>query len=252
MSRAYIPIIIALVLIQSLIGTGSKQAEAATNSLVKVEMDQDTISLDVSPDGDGKGSFSGRVFLTYPNNPLIDYVEVTLDPEAEDYIIFQMDEFVFTLSAEQPEAFIRGNLSVGMSSSSSREGGITIGGMARIFPLGTNIQVESDTIVVEILPYYGAILYFDTPYGKMSDGEDRTFDLRVNNTGNAADTFTLRVMDQEFLRSQGVTVEIGTPSFDLEEGGSELVPIHVRTKGTDRGNYLVQIEVISAGTGECI
>lgn len=215
-------------------------------SLVRVEIDQDVLALDVGPSGNNTAILTGRVYLPYPK--LVDSAEVFLTQDIPDYSGLLLSQNEFTLTAEEPEARFQGNLTVPPSLSSSLKGAVSIGGSATISPGGTTVKVEDDVADVEILPYYGAALYFQRVFGKIGPDGTETFLLRINNTGNADDTYALSLVDSAALKGEGISVDMEATK-SVPEGGSAQVQVTVKAHDAERGTYIVRIEARSEGKG---
>jgi hypothetical protein len=239
---------LALIAVLSLSALVALPAGAApqTVSLVRVEIDQDLLSLDVSPTGNSTALLTGRVYLPYPK--LLDSADVFLTQDIPDYSGLLLSQNEFTLTPEEPEATFHGNLTVPPSLSSSLRGAVSIGGSATVQPGGTSVKIEADSTDVEILPYYGAALYFQKVFGKIDPDGTETFILQVNNTGNADDTFTLSLVDPAPLREGGIAVELENAQA-VPEGGSAQVQVTVKAHDAERGTYIVRIEARSEGKG---
>ncbi len=115
-------------------------------------------------------------------------------------------------------------------------------------PQGTPTGVESDSANIEILPYYGATMYFHKVFGKVDSGGSGTFTLQINNTGNSDDSYTLSLLDPATLTSKGISVEFDREQ-DVPEGGSVQVKVVVNARDADRGTYTIRIAVRSVGKG---
>jgi hypothetical protein len=217
-------------------------------AMVRVEIDQDMLTLDVGPDGNGTALITGRIYLTYPNNPLMDSVDVVIEADYPDYAGLVLSAYDFTLSASEPEVRIWGNLTAPPSTSSSLGGNVMIDGSAVVHPSGSPAQLQADIVGIEILPYYGAALYFQEVFGKMGSDTSMTFILQLNNTGNAMDTYTIALIDGSILRTERIIVDFeGTQT--VPEGGSAQVKMNVRVKGAERGTYMIKVQATSQGKG---
>ncbi|MDG6225139.1 MAG: hypothetical protein QCI82_06465 [Candidatus Thermoplasmatota archaeon] len=224
-------------------------SNAASAFIVRIEIAQDIIYFDVSPDGNGSASVSIRIYLPYPNNPLMERVDVVIEAARPSFLNIYLSTNEISLSRESPEATVLGNMTVAPSTSSLLRGDLVISGTARMYPSGATVPVEGDSSSINIQPYYGADLYFPTPFGKMSEGETLTFPMRINNTGNANDAYKLSVIDEEVLKETGIHVKLDQDIIEVPEGGSVLVDVIVSASGARRGNYFIRVEANSNGKG---
>jgi len=247
--RSNAPLVFALVLIPMMMSAAPSEGEPAAVSLVVIEVEQDSIAVDVSAEGNYSGRLTGRAYLPYPNNPLIDHVEVFLGSELppRTSLILSIDRF--TLSPEVPEVAFVGNITVLPSTSSSSVGSIIIQGTAKVYPSAATTEVQADSVLIDVLPYYGADIYFPTPYGKMVRGDVGSFDLRVNNTGNANDVYQLRIKDPSSLKDRGLKVSLDQERPSVPEEGSVIVKVEVSARDVKRGSYILAVEAYSQGKG---
>jgi hypothetical protein len=238
-----------LVLSISILAVPGESAGPTKFAVVMVEIDQDMVEIDVGPDGNCTAYVTGKVYLPFPNNPFVDYADVTLEQDIPDYASLQLSAYKFRLSAAEPEGRFSGNFTVTPSLSSSTIGTVRISGTAVASPSGITTDVQGDEFSVGILPYYGAQLYFRQVYGKIEKGGSDTFVLQLNNTGNSDDTFTLSLADPQYLSAKGISVEF-EKTHTVPEGGSVPVDVKVRLNGADRGSYVIKIEAVSSGKGD--
>lgn len=225
------------------------EVQGASAFIVMIDIAEDIVYFDVSPDGNGSASVQIRVYLPYPNNPLMERVDVLLAADQPTFLNIYLSTNEVSLTRERPDSTIFGNMTVAPSTSSLLGGDLVVSGTARIYPSGATVPVEGDRSSLMILPYYGADLYFPTPFGKMSEGETSTLPMRLNNTGNANDAYRLSIIDEAGLREKGIHVKLDQDRIDVPEGGSVLVDVGISARDAKRGSYILRVEARSEGRG---
>ena len=225
------------------------EGRASSAFIVRIDITEDIVYFDVGPDGNGSSSVQIRVYLPYPNNPLMERVDVLLAADQPSFLNIYLSTNEISLTRERPESTIFGNMTVAPSTSSLLGGDLVVSGTARIYPSGATVPVEGDRSSLRILPYYGADLYFPTPFGKMSEGDKLTFPMRLNNTGNANDAYRLSIIDAAGLEDKGIHVKIDQDSIVVPEGGSALIDVEISARDARRGSYFIRVEARSDGKG---
>jgi hypothetical protein len=115
---------------------------------------------------------------------------------------------------------------------------------------GNDGGVETDTALINILPYYSATIFFGVPTGKLDAGSSKTFVMTIQNTGNSGENFVLSVTNAEFLSSKGIEVTFPESKVYIDEGGEKEIDVKVSVSGdADRGSYIVKIAVWSERNG---
>ncbi|MGA1872541.1 MAG: choice-of-anchor T family protein [Thermoplasmatota archaeon] len=217
--------------------------------LVMMEIEEDSISIDISFNGTSTGQIQCRATLLYDLGLLIEYVDLYIEPEFPDYISVVLEDYEVRLTPESPVYDFTANISVDPKTSSTLNPSVIMGGTART-NRGTDGEVRTDSTEVEILPYYSATIFFSDPTGDMDTGSTDTFPMTIQNTGNAGEHFILSVTNSEFLSSKGIEVTFQDSRVYVEEDGEEEVEVKVKAgKDTDRGSYIVQIAVWSERNG---
>jgi hypothetical protein len=65
-------------------------------------------------------------------------------------------------------------------------------------------SVEPATIMVYVLPFCCPQIYCDLPKQEVNKGESVTFELKINNLGNADDIYHIEIANSEELKSKGI------------------------------------------------
>ncbi|MGA1793695.1 MAG: choice-of-anchor T family protein [Thermoplasmatota archaeon] len=247
-------LVFVLVLSALLIGffpgtRGSIDAPQQAVELVMMEIEEESISIDISFNGSSEGQLRCTATLIYDLGILIEYVDLYIDPEFPDYISVVLEDYEVRLTPDDPVYEFTANISVNPKTSATLNPSVVMGGMART-NRGTDGTVRTDSAEVDILPYYSATIFFPNPTGNIDTGSTETFILTIQNTGNAGEHYLLAVTNNEFLSSKGIEVEFPESRVYVDEDGEEEVEVKVKTdSGTDRGSYIVQVAVWSERNG---
>jgi hypothetical protein len=79
-------------------------------------------------------------------------------------------------------------------------------------------------------------LVMNDKYKRTSPGEAVEFDLKVQNTGNGMDTYSIQVLNEDELESEDYVVTMSQRSFDISKFSEEVIKITVTPpKGLDTG-----------------
>jgi len=225
------------------------EAPEQTVDLVVMEIQENSIPIDISFNGSSEGKLHCTATLIYDLGILIDYVDLHIEPEYPEYISVVLDDYDIRLTPDDPVYEFTANISVDPKTSSTLNPSVVMGGTAET-NRGTDGTVQTDSAEVDILPYYSATIFFPNPTGRMDTGSSETFVLTIQNTGNAGEHYILAVTNSEFLSSKGIEVEFPESRFYVDENGEENIDVKVKVdSGTDRGSYIVQIAVWSERNG---
>jgi len=221
-----------------------------TIDMVEMEIDEDSISIDVSFNGTFTGQIHCRATLLLNLGILIEYVDLYIEPSYDDYISVVLEEYEARLTPEDPVYEFTANISVDPGTSSTPGPVVTMDGTVKT-NRGTTGSVSEDSASVRILPYYSSNIYFVDPTGEMDTGSTETFSLTMENTGNADENFILSVTNTEFLASKDIEVTFEEARVFVEEGGKKEVDMKVKAgNGADRGSYIIKISAWSEKNGE--
>lgn len=233
---------------------GDERAPRQLVNIVDIEIAEDSVDMDVSFNGSSsavlrntaslkESTFSGRV---------IDHVDVILTEESPDYLGVVLSVYEFTLSPEEPALQFTANVTITPGSSSSLSPVVTVDGTATVYfqSLDTQGGVAEDSVDVNILPFYGGELEFQQSFGKVVQGDERTFQLTVRNTGNAGDRFHLFISNSDELKEGGIKVTLESDTVDVPEGGSADLDVKVEAeRDAKRGSTRVIVATYSEEKG---
>ena len=123
---------------------------------------------------------------------------------------------------------------------------VTIDGIAKVqqSPQGVTFGVKEDIAEVGYAPFYMGRVSFQVPDGEMIilKGEEKTFDLLVENTGNVREVFHIFVINSGELVSDGIEVTFSEDSISLEEGGDGTIEATVNV-GDDAGGRNATVKI---------
>lgn len=109
----------------------------------------------------------------------------------------------------------------------------------------TTGAVVADTTQVIVLPYYLPEILSPEPAKQVVQGESTSFDLRINNSGNILDTYSLGIENSEDLNSNGISIQVDD-EIDVEAKEYEEIEVDVRTSSdTSSKKYTIWIVVTS-------
>ncbi len=219
-------------------------------NMVELDIAQESISFDVSFNGSCSGTFHCTASLLLNLGVLTDSVDVVLIVEQSEHMSVALSEYNFTLTQEDPTRDFLAEVTLLHGTSSSLQPVLTIGGSAISQPTGTKGAVVEDSAYVDVLPFYGAEISFVESYGKVDQGGSSTFSLNIRNTGNSDEKFIFVLVNNDDLRSRGITVSMEDGSITLAEGGSKEVPVKITAdRDARRGGVTVYVEVYSENNG---
>ena len=111
---------------------------------------------------------------------------------------------------------------------------------------GFSGSVEPVTVMVYVLPFHRPKIFCEAPKKEVNKGESVTFELRINNDGNADDTFHIEIANLEDLKSKGITVDdISDISIIYQDHGSVQVKIRVSSDTEVKG---ANIDIVVTST----
>ncbi|MGA1820144.1 MAG: choice-of-anchor T family protein [Thermoplasmatota archaeon] len=241
--------LLMLLLINGEQADGDVSSPQQAVELVVMEIEEESISIDISFNGSSEGQLKCSATLIYDLGIFIEYVDLYIEPEFPDYISVVLEEYEVRLTPDDPIYEFTANISVDPRTSSTLNPSLVLGGTART-NRGTDGTVRTDSAEIDILPYYSATIFFPNPTGSMDTGSSDTFILTIQNTGNAGEHYILSVTNNEFLASKGIEVEFPESRVYVDEGGEEDIDVRVKVdSGTDRGSYIIQVAVWSERNG---
>jgi hypothetical protein len=234
----------------SLDASSEKEGPQQNVDMVRMEIDEEAVSVDISFNGSFMSEVHCRAILIFDLGLAIDYVDLYFEPKFPDYISVELDKYQVRLTSEDPIYEFTANISVAAGTSSTVNPTVTLDGTART-DRGTDGGVVTDSISVRVLPHYSATVFFGVPTGSMDTGSSKTFILTIENTGNSGEHFILNVMETEFLSGKGIEVTFEESRVYVEEDGEREIEVKVSVSGnSDRGSYLIKISVWSERNGK--
>ncbi|MGA1822148.1 MAG: choice-of-anchor T family protein [Thermoplasmatota archaeon] len=233
-----------------LIADGSRGPSDAL-SVVVVDILDDDVQIDISLGQNRTGTVSCRAYLKPGATVIFDSVDVVLYTDFPEYVnSVNLSADRFTLTEDDPEIFFTATVNVREKTSSAVSGSLEIAGESTLTPSDRKNEVEPDSAVVRIKPYYGGEITFDVIQGTIIQGDSKEFTITVINHGNADDTFHLEVRDPDLLKEKGITVTFESSSVPVREGGSATTTAVVKVSdNADRGFAIITVEVWSEHKG---
>ena len=167
--------------------------EAQATPDFRIEVNPGDIKLDVSPRGTGVGTT--QVTVTSASAHTIT-VEVTIT--LAGYIVSPLISTVTIAPGDSATinvavaALVRTPYKVGQ--------GLVHGEVTRIDGLAVNTGYTADTgFIVTSKPYGKVILQSEKPFQKVSPGKEYPFQIKVQNNGNALDSYSLEIINKKEL-----------------------------------------------------
>ncbi len=235
MRKAGSIIIFALIFL-SLLSSLSFSSKADLLTTVTVETEP-SCEIDVSPGSKGVAVVQGTVTCDYYNTLIPLVVELSATSTIGTATI-DKPQIVFQGSDQTEDINI--TVQVPLLTSSSSEQTCNITGVWEQGP--TSGQVIGDTFQVIIMPFFRAIVYSELPLKEVKQGENTSFNLYIENTGNCDDKYHLGIANREELESSNLIIP-KLANFDIEEGCSKNINFEVdAASDTPVGDY--QIELI--------
>jgi hypothetical protein len=217
----------------------SLSAAAGPFTEVSVDMD-DLVEVEVGPGSKGIATINGIVTCQTANPT---QCIVSLSPTST----------VGTTTIDKPNIVFQGggiqtrDIEVGivvpMFTNASESESSTVHGTWQ--QGGTAGQVQSDITQVIILPFYRLTIFSENPVQEIGSGETTKFPVRVQNTGNCPDTYTLKIANREELKDKGINIEC-INVIPLDPDQSYYFDITVKTySNTPAQRYEIYLSVTS-------
>jgi hypothetical protein len=213
---------------------------------VYVDVIEPFVEINVEPGSLGQGVINANVTCENFNaaTPLIVslYTESTIGSSTLDkpQIVFQ--------GGHQSEVVKVSILVPIITSSASDDHKLTITGIWQ--QGGTEGPVNGDYSQIIILPYYFPIISSDDPEQEVNQGDEATFNLLVNNTGNINDIYRFEIEDGNQFEEDGIEIET-LDRISLGEGGSQKTELSVKTSSeTPIKTYGINLILTSVGSEE--
>ena len=201
------------------------EAEAQLVPDISANMNDASVTLDVSPRGTGLGSTSVTIF----NSALDATVKVEVRIELPG----------FTVSPQFATVSIPPN--------SDKTIGIAVAAILRTSYKQVNANVFAEVTQVNGIPadgistaqtgfivlsepYGKVILQSDRPFQKVSPGKEYPFKIKVLNNGNAVDTFAIEITNKDKLQDNGFSISLSTTTTqDTEPQAYSQITVQIQT-----------------------
>jgi hypothetical protein len=237
--------VITLVFLLSIVNIVSISSEAGILTEVSVEADP-YVEINVEPGSIGRGVIYANVTSVNYNvaTPLIVslFAESTIGSPSlnSPQIVFQ--------GSYQSEVIMISILVPIITTSASEDQKCTITGIWQ--QGGTQGDVDGDFTQVIILPYYFPILSSEDPEKEVDQGDDVSFNLLVNNTGNLDDIYRFEIEDANQLEEKGIKID-AMKRMPIGEKGSQRMELSIQTSpDTPKRTYGIDLVVISVKSEE--
>ena len=217
-------LLIALVLGGTVMVFGAAEVEAQVAPDIDV-IAGETVLLDVSPRGTGLGETT----VTVVNHALdgTARVRVTIDapgyqisPQSITVSIPPSSERIITVVVASPLRTPYRTMVAQVHAVQTHFNGC---------PIPYSCEA-STAFFIMTEPYGNVILQSDQPFQRLGPGKEYPFKLKVMNSGNAVDTFTVDVTNKDELRDKGFTISLSSTSTrDTEPHAYDSIMIQVRT-----------------------
>ncbi len=212
--------------------------------IVLIEIREESISIDVSVDGNATGILHWTATLTLQIGIIVESVTVHMTPDHSTDVSVGLSIYDFSLTPSDPVMVGTANITAAPGTSTSASPIIVLGATAKVQPRGTNAGVTDDSAEIVILPFFSAEAHFSETVVNMKVGERRTFVLEIENRGNSAGDFKVAVVNSQELMDKGVEVSISEQTVNIGEGSKRKVDIIIKVKdGAKVGGHSLQVKV---------
>ena len=96
----------------SLDGSSRSSGPQQTVDMVRMEIDEDAVSVDISFNGSFMSEISCRAVLIFDLGLAIEYVDLYIEPQFPDYVSVVLEDYEVRLTSEEPVYEFTANISV--------------------------------------------------------------------------------------------------------------------------------------------
>jgi hypothetical protein len=219
-------IMLAALMMAGIIAGGSGNAAAAPIPIpiLHVHIDEPTTQQAIVTESDkGAVDFTGAVRVDK-----LPVAKVTVDLLAtvdSGWVCnIAPSTMVITDTADHPFSI---NVTVPEAAPAADEGHLKVTASAS----GTGFSVSDEVVAnVTVAPYFRVMLESDKPYQEIAPREGTSFKFKVQNPGNAFDSYELEIVNARALKDAGWSVELGTTSVTgVPMYGEKEVLVNVRS-----------------------
>ena len=118
--------------------------------------------------------------------------------------------------------------------------GLVHGEVTRVDGIAIKTGYTADTgFIVTSKPYGKVILQSEKPFQKVSPGKEYPFQIKVQNNGNALDSYSLEIINKKELQDDGFSIVLSTTETkNVDMGGHDTIIIQVQTpRDTWKNDY---------------
>lgn len=190
---------------------------------VTANVNEDELSVDVSPGSHGSIVYTGIVEVDCYNTatPLI--VELHAETSV-GHAVIDKPSMVFQGNHQSDTFQLHVSVEIGTSASEDHSGGVS----GTWTQGGRSGAVEGDTFRIIILPYSLPVISCNEPNRNITKGDSVTFKIRLNNSGNTDDVIGVEIEDIEELNAEGIDIK-EISDMSIAEGGSKEFNLKVKT-----------------------
>jgi hypothetical protein len=239
-------ILILLVLVISLlpiptIAVGQPAVE------MKFDPGEDIQYADVAPGDSGLVFFPGTVSADLAAGGTVQDVVVTLDAFTDLGWPTTVEPDTIYLDPGTTEASFLATVSVPPETSWNVSEALTVSGTAMAYPGALRYYVGTISGTIIINQYYRFSLGCEEPYQECCPDSNLCYNLTIFNEGNGNDKFSVEITNLDYLSRESFTVNIGSPTIEIQEKRGDQVPIMVKTPSSEGsiGVYDIDISVKS-------
>jgi hypothetical protein len=176
-------------------------AHAAVNPVpvLAIRLDSANQNARVTESAPGIVTFTGQVSI---DKLPVDRCIVTLHSSTDLGWVSQVSPTTTVFTNTTPQAFSC-TVIVPQGTANSQYGNLVVSGLA---VAGGLQSVANSTGIIAVDPFFRCNLSSDSPYCEISPGDQAFFTLRLNNTGNAVDSFELEIVNLRDLCQKRWTV----------------------------------------------
>lgn len=234
--------LVTILILISLISSFSFDANADLITNVYIQVEQESVEVDVSPGSTGVGEFNGNVTCDTYNSAEPCMVSLSADSPIGS-VSLSPAGLIFQGTGDTVQPF-DGDLIIPLFTSASEEYTVNIFGTWQ--QGGRSGMAEADSFQIVVLPFYLPAVYSDSPVKEITQGESTSYKLTINNSGNTDDIYQVDIANREELKNNGITIEEITDIAILEHGAEEI-DLDVDTS-SDTYARVYEIRVVASST----
>lgn len=237
-------LIVVLGTLLSGIQFGSNPAKANPFTVVTVELPEEPVEADVSPESSGVVEVDGQVTCK-KYGP--DQVKVYLQAQSGTggaSVVPPSLVFGGVGGTEETRPFtVTTRVPTGYTSSATPM--ITVGGY--YIQGGLQYEIQPASVLIIILQYYEIGVFIEDREMTVKSGDTAYLEFRIINPGNGNDTFQIDFKNREYLQSKGFKLPAPL-EVQMAEDANTSISLEIGAQEANSGVYLTEVSVLSKGS----